>query len=105
VARAVEVLVQGGERAVTAVTQVALVRGAVPRARARDVRDLAVVPAGEEARGVGDDVLGIVFADVAVDLLAVRTGLAAARLQVEDECGARDERLPRFVIFRTKVGR
>lgn len=60
--------------------QITLVGVAVPRRGCRDVRRVVRLRAGEEARGVGDDVRLVVFAHEAVDLLARDAGAAGAGL-------------------------
>lgn len=96
VCRALEVLIQRGEGLVPAVAEVALIVRPVPRALRSpgrgDRRTGRSRRAGDEARGVRDDVRTVDLRDDAVDGVARHTGYACTGLEVKNERGGGDER-------------
>ena len=109
VAWALQVLVEPRERIVRRVAQEALVRRPVPRAprgpRHRARRGLGVAQGScEQARRVRDVVVRVGADDEAVELFARHAGRTGSRLEVEEECGVRDERLGAATARAAHVG-
>lgn len=75
--------------------QIALILASVPRCVGGDVRDLVAQsrPTGDEARGVGDDVGGVILAYEPRNNFAVSTRATVSRLKVQDHGGAGDKGL------------